>query len=79
MSDGSTNQTVQVELTDSGSTNLINLTVPQYTDGYYTDDDGNLVDGAEFDTIISSLLSTVGLKELTLSDITANTTIHRLK
>ena len=62
------------------NTNLINLAVPQFTDGYYTDDEGNLVDGAEFDTLIKFPTiygRTKGANPQ--SDITANLTIHRLK
>ena len=80
VSDGSKTKLYRMNSQVAQNTNLINLTVPQYTDGYYTDDDGNLVDGADFDTLIK-FPTIYGRTKGTnpQSDITANLTIHRLK
>ena len=47
VSDGSKTKLYRMNSQVAQNTNLINLTVPQHTDGYYTDDDGNLVDGVD--------------------------------
>ena len=80
VSDGSKTKLYRMNSQVAQNTNLINITVPEYTDGYYTDDSGNIVDGAEFDTIIK--FPTIYGRSSganPVSDITANLTIHRLK
>ena len=80
VSDGSKTKLYRMNSQVAQNTNLINISVPQFTDGWSYDDDGNIVDGVDFDTLIKFPTiygRTKGPNPV--SDITANLTIHRLK